>query len=211
MAGQGVETFCNPLSGAEEKEYFEQMQQGSLEAKERLVLHNMRLVTHVIKRYGTAGEDMEDLISIGTVGLLKAVDSFKPGYGSRFATYGIRCIENEILMYFRSKKKNKYDISLYEPIGTDKEGNQIHLVDVVENPQKDMTESVEDKTLFHLISQKMEEVLEPRELLVLRMRYGLDGNDSVSQREIAGVLGISRSYVSRIEKHALEKLRDLLE
>ena len=175
------------------------------------MLHNMRLVTHVIKRYGTAGEDMEDLISIGTVGLLKAVDSFKPGYGSRFATYGIRCIENEILMYFRSKKKNKYDISLYEPIGTDKEGNQIHLVDVVENPQKDMTESVEDKTLFHLISQKMEEVLEPRELLVLRMRYGLDGNDSVSQREIAGVLGISRSYVSRIEKHALEKLRDLLE
>ena len=205
-----MKTFCNPLSETEEKEYFEQMQQGSLEAKERLVLHNMRLVTHVIKRYGTAGEDMEDLISIGTVGLLKAVDSFKPGYGSRFATYGIRCIENEILMYFRSKKKNKYDISLYEPIGTDKEGNQIHLVDVVENPQKDMTESVEDKTLFHLISQKMEEVLEPRELLVLRMRYGLDGNDSVSQREIAGVLGISRSYVSRIEKHALEKLRDLL-
>ena len=206
-----MKTFCNPLSETEEKEYFEQMQQGSLEAKERLGLHNMRLVTHVIKRYGTAGEDMEDLISIGTVGLLKAVDSFKPGYGSRFATYGIRCIENEILMYFRSKKKNKYDISLYEPIGTDKEGNQIHLVDVVENPQKDMTESVEDKTLFHLISQKMEEVLEPRELLVLRMRYGLDGNDSVSQREIAGVLGISRSYVSRIEKHALEKLRDLLE
>ena len=206
-----MKTFCNPLSETEEKEYFEQMQQGSLEAKERLVLHNMRLVTHVIKQYGTAGEDMEDLISIGTVGLLKAVDSFKPGYGSRFATYGIRCIENEILMYFRSKKKNKYDISLYEPIGTDKEGNQIHLVDVVENPQKDMTESVEDKTLFHLISQKMEEVLEPRELLVLRMRYGLDGNDSVSQREIAGVLGISRSYVSRIEKHALEKLRDLLE
>ena len=206
-----MKTFCNPLSETEEKEYFEQMQQGSLEAKERLVLHNMRLVTHVIKRYGTAGEDMEDLISIGTVGLLKAVDSFKPGYGSRFATYGIRCIENEILMYFRSKKKNKYDISLYEPIGTDKEGNQIHLVDVVENPQKDMTESVEDKTLFHLISQKMEEVLEPRELLVLRMRYGLDGNDSVSQREIAGILGISRSYVSRIEKHALEKLRDLLE
>lgn len=206
-----MKTFCNPLSETEEKEYFEQMQQGSLEAKERLVLHNMRLVTHVIKRYGTAGEDMEDLISIGTVGLLKAVDSFKPGYGSRFATYGIRCIENEILMYFRSKKKNKYDISLYEPIGTDKEGNQIHLVDVVENPQKDMTESVEDKTLFHLISQKMEEVLEPREMLVLRMRYGLDGNDSVSQREIAGVLGISRSYVSRIEKHALEKLRDLLE
>lgn len=206
-----MKTFCNPLSETEEKEYFEQMQQGSLEAKERLVLHNMRLVTHVIKRYGTAGEDMEDLISIGTVGLLKAVDSFKPGYGSRFATYGIRCIENEILMYFRSKKKNKYDISLYEPIGTDKEGNQIHLVDVVENPQKDMTESVEDKTLFHLISQKMEEVLEPRELLVLRMRYGLDGNDSVSQREIAGVLDISRSYVSRIEKHALEKLRDLLE
>lgn len=206
-----MKTFCNPLSETEEKEYFEQMQQGSLEAKERLVLHNMRLVTHVIKRYGTAGEDMEDLISIGTVGLLKAVDSFKPGYGSRFATYGIRCIENEILMYFRSKKKNKYDISLYEPIGTDKEGNQIHLVDVVENPQKDMTESVEDKSLFHLISQKMEEVLEPRELLVLRMRYGLDGNDSVSQREIAGVLGISRSYVSRIEKHALEKLRDLLE
>ena len=206
-----MKTFCNPLSETEEKEYFEQMQQGSLEAKERLVLHNMRLVTHVIKRYGTAGEDMEDLISIGTVGLLKAVDSFKPGYGSRFATYGIRCIENEILMYFSSKKKNKYDISLYEPIGTDKEGNQIHLVDVVENPQKDMTESVEDKTLFHLISQKMEEVLEPRELLVLRMRYGLDGNDSVSQREIAGVLGISRSYVSRIEKHALEKLRDLLE
>ena len=114
-------------------------------------------------------------------------------------------------MYFRSKKKNKYDISLCEPIGTDKEGNQIHLVDVVENPQKDMTESVEDKTLFHLISQKMEEVLEPREMLVLRMRYGLDGNDSVSQREVAGVLGISRSYVSRIEKHALEKLRDLLE
>ena len=206
-----MKTFCNPLSETEEKEYFEQMQQGSLEAKERLVLHNMRLVTHVIKRYGTAGEDMEDLISIGTVGLLKAVDSFKPGYGSRFATYGIRCIENEILMYFRSKKKNKSAISLYEPIGTDKEGNQIHLVDVVENPQKDMTESVEDKTLFHLISQKMEEVLEPRELLVLRMRYGLDGNDSVSQREIAGVLGISRSYVSRIEKHALEKLRDLLE
>ena len=210
-----MKTFQKPLSAEEEAAYIHVLKDGSpqeaKEAKDILVIRNMRLVAHIAKKYQNAEEDMEDLISIGTVGLLKAVDSFKPGYGSRFATYGIRCIENEILMYFRSKKKNKYDISLYEPIGTDKEGNQIHLVDVVENPQKDMTESVEDKTLFHLISQKMEEVLEPRELLVLRMRYGLDGNDSVSQREIAGVLGISRSYVSRIEKHALEKLRDLLE
>ena len=206
-----MKTFLAPLSPEEESRCLARLADGQNEAKDELILHNMRLVAHVAKKYQSSEEDMEDLIAIGTIGLLKAVGSFKPDYGSRFATYAIRCIDNEILMYFRGKRKVKGEVSLFEPIGMDKEGNQIHLVDVVENPQKDMTESVEDKTLFHLISQKMEEVLEPRELLVLRMRYGLDGNDSVSQREIAGVLGISRSYVSRIEKHALEKLRDLLE
>ena len=206
-----MKAFCNPLSEAEEKECFQRMQKGDLQAKEKLVLHNMRLVAHVTKKYIGSEEEPEELLSIGTIGLLKAVDSFKQEYGSRFATYAIRCIENEILMYFRSRKKSRCDISLYEPIGTDKEGNQIQMMDVLENPQKDFQETIEEKHHIERLKNEMAATLNKREMQIICERYGLMGAKPLAQREIAKKLGISRSYVSRIEKQALGKLRDLLE
>lgn len=150
---------------------------------------------------------MEDLISIGTIGLIKGVSTFQEGYGSKLATYAARCIENELLMYFRSKKKVSREISLYEPIGTDKEGNQIQLMDVVESQDKDIVEQLELKRKIKKLYELMPQVLNEREKKILSMRYGLEGKKPVTQREIAGQMKISRSYVSRIEKSALEKLR----
>ena len=205
-----MKTFLNPLSPEEEEECLKEVQQGSKEARERLILHNMRLVAHVAKKYSGSEEDPSDLISIGTIGLIKAVSAFKCDYGSRFATYAIRCIDNEMLMYFRSKKKTRADVSLFEPIGTDKEGNQIHLVDVLVQESVDVTEQMEVQRQIGVLRDTMKSILTDREYDIIVKRYGLITGEEQTQREIADSLGISRSYVSRIEKRALEKLKKTL-
>jgi RNA polymerase sigma factor, sigma-70 family len=202
-----LKTFLSPLTAKEEQAYFKRWKEGDLEAKHALIEHNMRLVAHICRKYQNMEEDMEDLISIGTIGLIKGVSTFQEGYGSKLATYAARCIENELLMYFRSKKKVSREISLYEPIGTDKEGNQIQLMDVVESQDKDIVEQLELKRKIKKLYELMPQVLNEREKKILSMRYGLEGKKPVTQREIAGQMKISRSYVSRIEKSALEKLR----
>ena len=202
-----MKTFLSPLTAKEEQAYFKRWKEGDLEAKHALIEHNMRLVAHICRKYQNMEEDMEDLISIGTIGLIKGVSTFQEGYGSKLATYAARCIENELLMYFRSKKKVSREISLYEPIGTDKEGNQIQLMDVVESQDKDIVEQLELKRKIKKLYELMPQVLNEREKKILSMRYGLAGKKPVTQREIAGQMKISRSYVSRIEKSALEKLR----
>ena len=167
----------------------------------------MRLVAHVIKKYQYLDEDPEDLISIGTIGLIKAVVTFNPDKGNRLAAYASRCVENEILMYLRAKKKTNKEISLYEPIGTDREGNEIKLYDIIETGEFDVPEKVYLKENIQKLYEKVESELSNREKLVLKMRYGLYNGEEYTQREIARQLGISRSYVSRIEKSAIEKLR----
>ena len=205
-----MKTFLAPLSPKEEAACMKRMQDGDESAKEELILHNMRLVAHVSKKYTACEEDTEDLISIGTIGLMKAVSTFDCDYGSRFATYAIRCIDNEMLMHFRSKKKTRGEVSLYEPIGTDKEGNQIHLFDVLEHEDEDVAEQIERQTQIALLKEHMEKLLSKREYTIILWRFGLFGERERTQREIARELGISRSYVSRIEKRALEKLKKLL-
>lgn len=195
----------------EEKECLKQMKEGSLEAKHTLIERNMRLVAHVAKKYQNVEEDMEDMISIGTIGLIKAIGTYDDSRGSRLATYAARCIDNEMLMYLRSKRKSAREVSLYEPIGTDKEGNQINLFDIMENDEPDVIEQMEYgknvKRLYELIPQELTE----REQEILCKRYGLKGEMPLTQREIAKQLNISRSYVSRIEKRAVEKLRRRME
>lgn len=201
----------SPLTIEEEKICLKRMEEGDDKAKEELILHNMRLVAHVTKKYQNVEEEAEDLISIGTIGLLKAVDTFNTSFGSKFSTYAIRCIDNELLMYFRSKKKQKQEVSLYEPIGVDKEGNQIHLFDVLENNEKDIALVSEQKDQMNQIKRNFMALLSPRERFIIEERYGLTGKKERTQREIANQMKISRSYVSRIEKKALEKLRLFLE
>ncbi len=174
------------------------------------MLHNMRLVAHVAKKYVSSEEEQEDLISIGTIGLMKAVDSFRPEYGNKFATYAIRCVDNELLMHLRSKKKQRKEVSMFEPIGTDKEGNQIQLVDVLEFHDKNVADEVTKREQMKKICTFMNDVLSEREAFIIRRRYGIGGNQELTQREIARALGISRSYVSRIEKRALEKLKKVI-
>ena len=203
-----MKTFPPPLSAEEERVYLQKYIEGDLEAKHILIERNLRLVAHVIKKYQHLDEDMEDLISIGTIGLIKAIVTFNPDKNNRLGTYAARCIENEILMMLRSKKKTSKEISLYEPIGTDREGNEIQLYDIIETDDDDAHSKIvlkdDNKTLY----TKLESVLSPRERLVLKMRYGLYNQEEYTQREIALRLGISRSYVSRIEKSAIEKLRE---
>lgn len=206
-----MNTFLSPLSKEQEKICLDKLAQNDKEARDELILHNMRLVAHVTKKYAAGEEDTQELISIGTIGLIKAVSSFKPDYGNRFATFAIRCIENEILMYFRNKRKSRGDVSIFEPIGTDKEGNQIHLVDVIENDQNDVLEDISRANDLKKLKNGMKEMLSKREYYILVKRFGLDGNDELTQRQIAKELGISRSYVSRIEKAALKKLKKMLE
>ena len=170
----------------------------------------MRLVAHVAKKYQGGEEDMEDLISIGTIGLIKAVSTFDYNFGNRFATYAIRCIENELLMYFRRAKKTRLEVSLYEPIGTDKEGKQIHLMEVLLVDEVDISKHVEIQQDLEVVKRNMNQILTSREYMIICKRYGLNGEKEYTQREIAKLLGISRSYVSRIEKKALDKLRKLL-
>lgn len=202
-----MKSFQSPLNALEEKQYLEQLEAGSEYAKNVLIERNMRLVAHIAKKYQNVDEEMEDLISIGSIGLIKAVSTFKNEKGNRLGTYAARCIENELLMYFRSKKKTAKDISLYEPIGTDKEGNQIKLVDVVESPEAELWEKVLLKKNISQLYHFLPLVLDEREQTIICKRYGLYNTRPSTQREIAAKLGISRSYVSRIEKKALNKLK----
>lgn len=206
-----MKTFQKPLTQGEEAEYIRLLKeddaQGAKQAREILIERNLRLVAHIAKKYQNVDEDMEDLISIGCIGLIKAVDTFDAGKG-RLATYACRCIDNELLMLLRSKKKTSKEVSLFEPIGQDKEGNEIQLVDVLEQRQPDVVEGMEfeqnKKKLFRLMQERLTE----KEKEILIMRYGLNGKKEATQSEIGAKLGISRSYVSRIEKKAIQKLRD---
>ncbi len=187
------------------------MKKGDLEAKNDLILHNMRLVAHIAKKYQNSDEEMEDLISIGTIGLIKAIGTYKEGHGSRLATYAARCIDNELLMYFRARRKISKEVSLYEPIGTDKEGNQVNLLEVVVNDEPDVLEHMELAGQIKLLREMLADTLNQRETYVIVHRYGLCGYEPMTQREIAMEVGISRSYVSRIEKKALGKLKKIFE
>lgn len=198
-------TFPQPLPPEKEKLYLEKMAAGSREARNILIEHNLRLVAHLVKKFENTGEDTEDLISIGTIGLIKAIESYQVAKGTKLATYASRCIENEILMVLRSGKKNKKDVSLQDPIGHDKEGNSIHLMDILVAETEDITSRIQlnaeleqMKNFFHMLDE--------RETDIIINRFGLDGRKEKTQLEIAKSLGISRSYVSRIEKRALVKL-----
>lgn len=214
-----MKTFEQPLSAKEENEYLEIMNGEDLEAahmaKQILIERNLRLVAHVSKKYMGCGEDMEDLISIGTIGLIKAVNTFRAEKGSRLATYAAKCIDNELLMMFRARKKVTREVSLYEPIGTDKEGNEINLIDVCEQEQRDVVEDMDTIEKLKCLSRLIEERLDDREREIIKMRYGVTGKsftgEEMTQRDIGCLLGISRSYVSRIEKKALGKLKAGLE
>lgn len=202
-----MKTFLTPFTNEQENECLQRIKQGDLEAKKEMILRNMRLVAHVAKKYQNSEEDMEDLISIGTIGLIKAISTYREDYGSRLATYAARCIDNELLMHFRAKKKHSREVSLYEPIGTDKEGNQIHLLDIAGCEDVDVVEELEQESKIRCVVELVPEILEGRELYIIVNRYGLFGHKAMTQREIAQNLKISRSYVSRLEKRALLKLR----
>lgn len=202
-----MQSFPQPLTSAEEQYYLQKYTEGDLEAKNILIERNLRLVAHIIKKYQTTEDEAEDLLSIGTIGLIKGIISFNPDKSVRLGTYAARCIENEILMYLRTKKKISKEISLYEPIGTDREGNEIQLFDIIENDSFDALNNVSLQNDIRLLYSKLESTLTSRERLVLKMRYGLFNEEEYTQREIAKKLGISRSYVSRIEKSAIKKLR----
>lgn len=201
-----MQTFPKPLSVEEEIYYMKKSREGDQAAREILILRNMRLVAHVVKKYQCPEYEQEELISIGTIGLIKAIATVDADKG-RLSTYAARCVENELLMYFRSRKKLTKEVSYYEPIGTDKEGNEISLLDVIESQDRSafeiMTVKEDTKKVYELIPS----VLTDREREVLILRYGLYGGEEYTQREVAEKMGISRSYISRIEKNAIEKLR----
>ena len=202
-----MKTFLSPLTPEQESDCLKRVKTGDAAAKNELTLRNMGLVAHVAKKYQNAEEDMEDLISSRTIGLIKGIATYKDDYGSRLATYAARCIDNELLMHFRAKKKTSKEVSLYEPIGTEKEGNQIQLLDVVLSDEVDVVEDMERRQQIGKVLYLVPKVLSDREQFIIVNRYGLFGSKPMTQREISTNLGISRSYVSRIEKRALEKLR----
>lgn len=199
------QVFPQPLSSTEEAKYLERMQQGDAQARNKLIEHNLRLVAHIVKKFENTGEDTEDLISIGTIGLIKGVESFKSGKGTKLATYAARCIENEILMHLRGLKKVRKDISLHDPIGQDKEGNEISLIDILEAETQNIIEHIQLNMEIEQM-QAFLQILDDRERDVITYRYGLGIEEELTQREIAKKLDISRSYVSRIEKRALMKV-----
>lgn len=199
-------SFPQPLSPEEEQKYIEAYKNGSEDARNTLIERNLRLVAHIVKKYSTFSNDSDDLISIGTIGLIKAISTFDQSKGTRLATYAARCIENEILMQIRSAKKIQSEVSLHDPIGVDREGNEITLIDVIGNEAECVIDEVELKMQVKRLYNKMKSVLKKREKTVLELRYGLLNGTRKTQREIAGMLGISRSYVSRIEKKAIKKL-----
>lgn len=206
-----MKTFLKPLTPEEEKYYLQEYKQGSPEAKDILIQRNLRLVAHIVKKYQGAAEELDDLISIGTIGLIKAIQTFDVKKASRLSTYAARCIENELLMLLRSKKKSSKEVSLYEPIGTDKEGNEISLLDVIETEPVDVVKNYSLKQDTDYLYQLLPKILSPREQEIITLRYGLYGKQELTQREIAKRLKISRSYVSRIEKNALLKLREFFQ
>lgn len=203
----GSNTFPTPLDETEERKYLELLKNGDKGAKEVLIERNLRLVAHIVKKYTFPNKEIDELISIGTVGLIKAIDSFDISKGTRLATYAARCIENEILMLYRNSKKQKSEVYLQDPIGVDKEGNEICLIDVLSSEKDSVLEKVESNLQIKLLYNKIGRNLSYREGQILKMRYGLEDGKCKTQREIAAVLGISRSYVSRIEKKALKKLK----
>ena len=209
-----MKTFSAPLSASEERRYLSLLQEGDEQqkklARDTLIVRNLRLVAHIAKKYQNVDEDMEDLISIGTIGLIKAIESFDSSKG-KLSTYASRCIDNELLMLLRFKKKTSREISLYDPIGTDKEGNEISLLDVTGSEQSDVLTKVEDAQHLEKLPSLIEERLNDRERLIIVLRYGLLSGEEMTQRSIGKKLGISRSYVSRIEKNALRKLRECFE
>ena len=197
--------FPPPLSSEEEKECFARMAAGDEEARQRLILHNLRLVSHIVRKYYAAARDQEDLVSIGTIGLVKAVDTFRPECGARFATYAAKCIQNEILMHFRSRKKLAVEVSLGETIDVDRDGNPLTYSDVLCSDEN-VSDEVERQMQIARAMSLVDAILTERERQIIVLRFGLGGKRALTQREIARLLGISRSYVSRIEKSALEKL-----
>ena len=203
-----MKTFQKPLTLEEGRYYLKRCPEGDREASNILIERNLRLAAHVIKKYQGLDEELDDLISIGTIGLIKAVSTFDMSKGSRLATYAARCIDNELLMMLRSRKKFSREVSLYEPIGTDKEGNEIHLLDIIEGNETDIGEKCARKEDIRRLCRLLFEVLTPLEFEVLKCRYGLFGEEEMTQRVIGKRLGISRSYVSRIEKNAILKLRN---
>ena len=203
-----MKTVQKPLTMEEEKIHLLRYSQGNMESRDVLIERNLRLVAHIIKKYQGLDEDPDDLISIGTIGLIKAISTYDMSKGSRLATYAARCIDNELLMMLRNRKKKSREVSLYEPIGTDKEGNEIHLMDIVEGNDTDITSACIHKENVQRLYQLLEEALTPLEYDVIRYRYGLFGEPELTQQVIAKRLNISRSYVSRIEKSAILKLRD---
>ena len=203
-----MKSFPPPLTPKEESELLRRSADGDNEARHILIERNLRLVAHVIKKYQHLEDDTEDLLSIGTIGLIKAVSTFNPDKKARLATYACRCIENELLMMLRTKRKSNRETSLYEPIGTDKEGNEIHLLDIVEANEQDITDQCIHKERILQLYGCLREVLSPLEYELIKYRYGLFGEKELTQRALGKRLGISRSYVSRIEKNAVLKLRD---
>lgn len=203
-----MKTFPKPLSVQEEREYLKRYKEGDLEAREVLINRNLRLVAHVIKKYQQTGYDMDDLLSVGTIGLIKAVNTFNVEKGSRLATYAAKCVENEILMMFRAGKKFSREVSIYDPIGADKDGETVSLLDVLEAGDREILETVIIKQDVKTLYEAYKENLTEMERTVIRMRYGLFGTKEHTQREIAEKLGISRSYVSRIEKRAVGHMRE---
>ena len=199
-------TMPKPLTLKEEKEEFEKFHNGDRSARDRLIKHNLRLVAHIIKKYYTKESDHEDLVSIGTIGLIKALDSFNPDKSIKLSSYASRCIENEILMHFRNGKKSAQDMSLDDSIDTDKDGNPLTLIDILA-VDDDFTRNLERETYLSKLRKFIDETLDEREKKIIDMRFGLDGSKPKTQQEIADILGISRSYISRIEKKSLDLLR----
>ena len=199
-------SFPNPLSVTLENQLLAKSQAGDIEARNKLIEHNLRLVAHIVKKYYATGAEQDDLISIGTIGLIKAVSTFKSNKGIRLATYAARCIENEILMFFRNQRKSSQDVFISDPIDTDKDGNALTLIDIIAD-RHDIIEEIDKKMKLEKLQVILAGCLESREKKIIELRYGINGNKEYTQREIAQKLGISRSYVSRIEKSALEKMR----
>ena len=205
-----MQTFKKPLNKDEEAYYLTKSRQGDLEARNLLVEYNLRLVAHIVKKYQSGNRNTEDLLSIGTIGLIKAINTYDESKGSRLVTYASRCIENELLMRLRQERKEAREVSLYEPIGTDKEGNEINLMDIISNDDESIINNIIVSDGIEKISKVYFNVLDKREQEIIAMRYGLFGYDEMTQRDISKKLNISRSYVSRIEKKALLKLRSAL-
>lgn len=203
-----MQSFPKPMTAQEEQACLKRYADGESEAREELIERNLRLVAHIVKKYCVQGQDSEELISVGIVGLVKAVNTFEADKGPKLATYAARCIENEILMLLRTQRRQAKEVSLYDPIGTDKEGNEISLLDIIESHDTDVVEQMALTGDIKQLYKYVEDYLSEREKKVICMRYGLYAQTPVTQREIAKQMGISRSYVSRIEKKALQKLRN---